>query len=115
MLKYDVKFELAIMENDSFEGEFVGYVNKKYYHWGYCPHCDFETAKRIFELFKLSEDSRDYKTTWMYDKDEDCFIYEDLENGDGKEYFYGEDIETEDGIKHLYDVLELAWQIKGEE
>lgn len=91
---------------------FKGYVDKDFYLHGYAPYFDLETMKDILTSLKEIDDARDYETKWKYDKKNDTFIYEDVENGYGKERYKGEDVETEDGIKHLYPTGEWMWEIE---
>ena len=103
---------LEILSLDGISKIFKGYVNKEYCLHGYAPYFDYNTMVEVFTQCKSANDKLNYNTDWSYDKETDTFTYCDLENGEGREYYRGEEIETVDGTKHLYPAPEWMWEIK---
>ena len=94
---------------DAVDGTYAGYANPEFYLRGYAAYYELEVAVSFMEVFKKREADRNYEIIFFYDPDNDCFVYEDIENYGDTEYWYGQEVLTEDGQKHLYPVGEGWW------
>lgn len=98
---------------DSLNGKvYPGYTNKEFYLHGYSVYFEKDVCLQLMESIVRSEAERGYEISLKFDEENDCFVFEDILNGDGKEYWKGGDVDTEDGVKHLYPFgQEWCWDI----
>ena len=101
-----------LTDNNGKEKVYKGYTNKEFYHYGYVPYFEKETALQIMDDFNDFQRVENYDAKIFYDIKNDCFTFEDKENGDGMEIWKSETIQTEHGTKKLYPIgIEWQWDI----